>query len=296
MKLRICFLAILSIVFFSLRAQDKIYKNDGAVIDAKVITVGTTIIIYQRPDKTNSLEYTITKREVSRIQYGNGITDNFKGIETKKAKPRHANRKTENTKFVKMYGDNVISVIAGAYTAGIDGTINDAGLGLCYERQLNERGHISFSLPLLVSFSSDKDFSNRSIYNYNYPYRSNPDFGNYYSFYVMPGVKFYPASSNYRVRYSMGVSFFTIFGSEPYAVYDNNNQTGVFPKGNWSYAVYGFMISNSLNIAASKHLLMSIDLGTGIPISDNRHADNNGGLDNLIGPWIQFGGKLGYRF
>ena len=298
MRLRICLVAILSIVTLSLHAQDKIYKKDGGVISAKVKSVGSTMVIYKRFDNPDGPEYTILKKDVNQIKYENGTTDNFKGEDTKEGHQGYAKGGSKKAKFVKKYGDNILSVTPGAYTVSIDGTINDVGIGFCYERQLDERGHISFNLPVMVSFSSSKDFTNNSFYynsNNNGTYTAS---ASYHSYYFMPGVKFYPATSKEKVRYSLGASFFAIFGSEPYWVYDNGNNyaTGTNLGGDWKYAVYGFMLFNSVNIAASKHLLMTIDLGLGIPVSDNRRTNNDNGLDVIFAPWIQFGFKVGYRF
>jgi len=293
MNIRTHLLVILIGMSCSALAQDKIYKKDGVIINAKVKVVGTTSVTYKRYDNPEGPEYTILKKELVQIKYENGTIDVFERPDAKEGHRSAGKDGAKKEKFAQKYGANIISIIPAAYTASVDGTINDVGIGICYERALDERGHISFNLPVLVSFLSNNDFANNVVYNYT---PGTTSYGTYYSWYIMPGIKFYPAPNIYRVRYSLGVSFFAILGSEPYAVYDNNNQTSNYNEGDHNYTMYGFMLSNSVNIAATKHLGMALDLGMGIPVSDNRYADNNGGLVAFNGPFIQIGLKLGYRF
>ena len=294
MRLKTGFFAIVLLLSFSALAQDKLYKKDGTVIAVIVKTVGSNTINYTRFDNQGGPEYTILKKEVSKIIYQNGTTDNFN---EKTSSNDKGLGDSKNGKFAKKYGNNIISIIPGAYTASVDGTINDVGIGISYERFLDPKCHISLCVPVLFSFSSNKDYNNSIVYNGQTSYNS------YTSVYFMPGIKFYPASRKEKVRYSIGASFFTIFGSEPYSVYDNyNNGGGLYPEpGSYNYVMYGFIISNSVNISVTKHMYFAIDLGTGIPISDNRYAQNNSiGLgqdgNGIFDPWIQCGLKVGYRF
>jgi hypothetical protein len=298
MKINTSLLIILAAASFSVHAQDKIYKTDGTVIDAKVTAVATATVTYKRYDNQGGPDYTILKKDVAQIKYENGTTDVIAGATVKENHRTYAKGGAKKEKYEKKYGDNILSIIPAGYTVSADGTMNDVGIGICYERLLDEKGHISFNLPILVSFSSSRDFNNSNLY-YPNGLPTNINYNDYHSYFINPGVKFYPAPNRERVRYSLGLSFFAIFGSEPYAVYDNNSQTGIYPSGNYNYSLYGFMLSNSVNIAATKHFGMAIDLGAGIPISDNRFADNDG-LDGLLGgvggPFIQFGLRIGYIF
>ena len=279
--------ALLLVAHFA-RGQDKIYKADGTIINAKVKAVGTKTVTYKRYDNPTGPDYTILKKEISSIVYETGGQDNFKQDGDKSTK---YGRKRIN------YGKNVFCVIPLAYSASLDGTINDAAIGISYERQLDKFGHISFYLPVLVNFTSSKDFR-----QYDDQYLSTgteTTFGSYHSYTFMPGVKFYPASNKEKVRYSLGASAFATFGKEPGSVYNYDNYNGggsVSPvTGDYSYALYGLMISNSVNFSVTKNIFLSLDLATGFPISDNRHA-NNDEIDELASPFIQFAFKVGYRF
>jgi len=276
-------------------AQDKIYKRDGTVIDAKVKAVGETTVIYKRTDNLEGPEYTILETDITKIIYANGQADVFKDGDKRVGKKGRNNGTTKNVK----YGKNIFAIIPAAYVASADGTINDVAIGISYERLLDRHGHIGFNLPVMLAFSSGRDFSN-SIVTVN---GSNLNYGNYTSVYFMPGIKFYPAPDRLRVRYSIGASLFAILGGEPGAVHDANSATGnynqatgtyVYSSGTYHYAMYGFMLSNSVNITATKHLFMSVDLGAGVPFADNRYA--TGESLGIPVPFIQIGFKVGYRY
>ncbi|MFI5196768.1 MAG: hypothetical protein ACHQD8_06740 [Chitinophagales bacterium] len=286
MSLKTCLLAITLLFSIAAYPQDKIYKKDGDAINAKVKTIGSNTITYKRFDNQDGPEYTILKKEVTKIVYQNGTTDSFEGTDTKET-AKGAGKTGHNVgKTSKKYGDNIFSIIPGAYSADLDGTINDPGIGICYERQLDEQGHISVNLPVVVNFLSDRDFNN---YYYNSGYNGSAK--GYTSVSFMPGIKFYPTKSNNAVRYSIGASFFTVFGKEPFYVYSSNAGSSA----DYHYAIYGLMISNSINVSATKHFYLSMDLNAGIPLSDNRHADV-AGIDVIINQMLQFLVKVGYRF
>ena len=284
-------LSILAVIIsLSVFGQDKIYKTEGSVIDAKVKSVGTNAIIFKRSNNVEGPEYTISKKEVIKIVYQNGLTDFFSKGD---AEDGH-NTPGDKKKIVKKYGNNFISLTPAAYTVSVDGTMNDVGVGLTYERLVDKHGHLGINVPVMWNFTAEKDFRGRIYYNgsnyTNYP-------GNYHTLLFMPGVKFYPANANQIIRYSLGTSLFAAVGTEPYDVYNYNNYySGSSPSSDtYHYTIFGVMISNSLNITATKHLYMAIDLTAGIPFSDNRHSSSDQ-LELLLAPFMQFGFKVGYRY
>jgi hypothetical protein len=267
-------------------AQDKIYKTDGDIIEAKVRTVGTTAINYTRFNNQDGPEYTILKRDVSKIIYQNGITDNFE-----KGGKRPSVHARVTGKHTKKMGDNIVTLMPAIYTAALfDGSVNDPGIGICYERLLDDKGHIGFVLPVVFNFAQNKDFTgNYYYYNYN---NIVVDAGNYHSWMFMPGIKFYPAPSTQKFRYGMGLSLFAMFGNEPISVYDRNS---VATTGDWRYTLYGLCITNSINISVTRHFYMEFTVNGAIPVSDNRRRDYDA-IDNMLLPMIQFALKTGYRF
>ncbi len=277
-------------------AQDKIYKTDGSVLESKVKQVGVKAIVFKRFNNQDGPEYTILKKEVVKIVYENGTTDMFNQREPDDREEGLVHSKTSGhvKKGTKKYGNNFIAVTPAAYTVAMDGSMNDVGVGISYERLLDKKGHIGLNLPVLMCFTSNRDFN-----NYRYYYGgNNPSYsGNYHSFFFEPSLKFYPASSREAVRYSLGASLFCSLGTEPSAVYSYNNYygSGTPTEGTYQYSIIGFMLANSVNIMAGNHVYMAIDLAAGVPVSDNRHA-NKDGLEFLLGPFLQFGFKLGYRY
>jgi hypothetical protein len=286
MILRTFLLSFVLLYCITAHAQDKIYKRDGGIIDAKVKTVGSDNIIYKRFDNQGGPEYSIPKADITKIIYQNGTVDAFD--ESNKKEYRHAGKAGSAS---KKSGDNIISVIPLAYTADPDGTMNDPSIGICYERQLDMYGHISVVLPVMINFTSGRDFTNNI---YGTGYSGAPDAKGYTSLSFMPGIKFYPTRNTNPIRYGLGATFFTMFGKEPYYSYDQgyNYSTST---ADIKYAVYGLMISNSVNISATKHIYLAIDLNTGIPISDNRHQQGED-LGIPLLPIMQFIFKVGYRF
>ena len=238
-------------------------------------SVGNSIITYLRFDNLDGPSYSIQKNEVVKIVYQNGIVDNFDKHGTK-------------AKIKKRFGDNILTFIPASYLVSIiDETIKDPGIGFCYERLLDENGHISFVLPVSINFSQTSDFNN----NY-YGYNNYTTDKSYNSWMLMPGVKFYPAKATQKVRYAFGVSLFTLLGAEPYWAYDNSASN---TSGDWHYTMYGIMISNSINVSITNHFYMEMDFNGGFPFSDNRYKDRSS-LESLVSPLMQFALKAGCRF
>ncbi len=280
-------LFLATLVSFLAEAQDKIYKKNGDIIEAKVKMVNATSIDYKRSNNPDGPDYSILKKEVSKIVYQNGTTDNFAA-----AGGDSRSGKTQGRSSKQKYGDNMLCIMP-TYTAQPGGDVefagfSDPGIGITYERLLDRNGHISFYIPVVLSFSSQHDFN-----NYVYPTVSGNN-RTYTSVMFIPGVKFYPAPSSCRFRYSLGASFFALTGSEPYNVYDTHTGSGGSAYGDWRYTVYGIMISNSLNVTVNKHLFIGFDLAGGVPFSDNRRKDLTF-IDNPV-PIVQFGVKVGARF
>jgi hypothetical protein len=282
MNIKACLLIPAVLLSMYANAQDKIYKKSGGVIDAKVKMVSDNAIEYKRANNADGPDYTILKRDVDKIVYQNGTVDNFEegghdGI--------HAHGKGKSVK--PKYGDNIISVMP-VYTAQLDGGtdfpgFSDPGIGISYERLLDKNGHISFYLPVVLSFASQGDYRS---------YTTTLGNSGYTSVMFMPGIKFYPARNTEKFRYSLGASFFAMTGNEPYAVYDYS-YTSSYIGGDWNYTMYGIMVINSLNVTVN-HLFVAFDFGMGVPFSDNRRR-NYTFIDNPF-PIVQFGVKVGVRF
>ncbi len=191
-----------------------------------------------------------------------------------------------DTEGASRNGNNILSFTPMSYLAGVDGTHNNPGVGISYERLLDPYGHIALSLPVTLNFLSDNDYDN----NYSGSPYATPSVKGYTALMFMPGVKFYPAASHKTLRYSMGLAFFGITGSEPY--YSLISSSGKIETH--SYFSYGFMFSNALNITVVNHVYMGIEMNTGLSVSDNRYVHR---YDDFVPlPLVQFALKIGYRF
>src|SRR5690606_17813393 len=170
-------------------AQDKIYKKDGAIIDAEIKEVGTRTIKYKRANNSDGPDFVIGKNEVEKIRYEDGTEDYY---DPRRRMMDRARPETASRKGVK-YGNNILAanplqiMTSGesSYT-GNDGP--SFGFGISYERILDKNGIVSFYLPAYVGFL------NTNSYNTYYGPNPNPTIQNknLTNIYIMPGVKFYP--------------------------------------------------------------------------------------------------------
>jgi hypothetical protein len=282
-------------------AQDRIYIDNGKVIDAKVKEVNQRSIVYRRWDNQDGADYVLTRREVERIVYENGTEEvfeqqqqrsrmpmpprpgrNMRSRDDDRDEPRSGSRRRHAD---PAYGRNILSI------AGIQMTNESvAGVGIHYERMLDRDGIISFYLPVAFSFYQDNDYN---YYGSQYPgtgYEANRVFTTFY-----PGIKFYPGGSARRVSYSVGPSFALGFGTKFRSEEYYNQLNGQYNRTVTEENVFraGFIVNNGLNIQATPHLYIGTELGLGIAYYES--SDNNSSVYNQE-PMVQFNFKIGYRF
>jgi hypothetical protein len=82
-------------VVFSIRAQDKVFMNDGRILKAKVTEVGLNEIRYKKYSNLQGPTYVVHKLDVLRIEYENGSIDYFS--EDPESESSRANPKPTNT-------------------------------------------------------------------------------------------------------------------------------------------------------------------------------------------------------
>jgi len=268
------------VAFISSYAQDKIYKKNGDIIEAKVTSVNLKNISYKRADNLSGPEYTIYKRDVDKIVYENGSKDEFDdeedNTETRRMPPSPF-KNHKSSPNASKYGKNIIALAPLQLTG--DYISSGVGLSLSYERMLDKDGIISFYMPVIVSFSN-----NDTYYGNTYNNTTNT------SWYFMPGIKFYPTGSRGIVRYAVGPSFVIATG---------NVTNGTDPYGypvNGTYSIFGFMVNNSLNICPTPHLYLGLELGLGVSYIANENNANFTTGDINANPMVQFAFKIGYRF
>lgn len=273
-------------------AQDKLYKQNGDMLQVKITEVSDRTIRYKRSDNLEGPVYSINRNEVSKIQYENGSIEYYNS-NGRHARPGSRMMAEENGngshKNRPSYGNNILSFAPVQFT-----NTSVTGLGLHYERILDRRGIFSLYIPVVFSFKND-DYN-----NYNYPY-NNQNNDRYNMFWTYPGLKIYPTGSNRKVSYAVGPSLAIGAGSRPtyQNMYDPN--TGSYlgtTRTMTDIFQMGIMVNNSLNIQPTPRLYLGVEFGLGIPYIQNKTYDQYGNrVDNYNDePLVQFNFKVGYRF
>lgn len=277
----LCLAALMTVQAAS--AQDKIYKRNGDLIEAKVKEVGVRNITFKRYDNQDGPDFVINKSEVRRIVFENGSEELIGRNED-----HHTFRSKEEIKEAErsseQYGKNIISIAPIQFT-----NTSVTGVGLHYERQIDRRGIFSFYLPLALSFKNEEYYNG---------YNSNYDRLTYGMLWLYPGVKFYPAGSHHRVTYSVGPSVAIGTGREAVSRSEYDPVTGYYRNVNTTQGAFrmGLIINNGLNIQPTPRFHIGLELGLGIPYLHTTDSDHSYGTGIDDDPVVQFNFKLGYRF
>lgn len=274
------FASILLLLSTASFAQDKIFKKDGSVIEAKVLEVGVKTVSYKRLDNEDGPRYTVAKSALDRIEYENGSNDFFDPRSKEKHSP-----KVDKPK----YGNNIIAFFPMLVNNG------GVGLGVSYERLLGKNSFVSFYLPLSATFTSD----------YNSYYNGNNVIVNgdrtSYTYFAMPGIKIYPTGAKGKVRYGVGPAIALRYSndagySQPY--YSPNGSV-IYNYNRQDYFTAGAVINNSLNISPTKRLYLGLELALGFAFYENYNGNGyTYGFEpyDMDEPLVQLGFKIGYRF
>ncbi|NCA76965.1 MAG: hypothetical protein EOM90_11590 [Alphaproteobacteria bacterium] len=102
MKLRLILITLMQVALMcSLNAQDRIVLINNDTIIAKVISVGSTIS-YKKFNFTDGPTYELSKKDINKIIYQNGVTENYSNLK----KPRIKKRRPS---FIEMtFGDAIL--------------------------------------------------------------------------------------------------------------------------------------------------------------------------------------------
>lgn len=290
MKTRLLLLIILLALPALAFCQDRILKNDGETITAKVVAVNPQTIIYKAIDNPDGPEYTINRSEVKQIRYKNGKVEKFAeanmGMDhTRKNSGRYKKSSSKNDKT----NNNIVCIVPTAFP--YDQTIyNDIAVGASYERLFGRNKMFGFTITGLINFYAPYDPNNNTTTGATTT--ANPAL-NHTSYYLIPGIKFYPGGAKAKFRYSVGVCAFVAKGNETdksYYIDQNGVTQEMIKKINFTAA--GMLLSNSLNLSPGNHLYMGLQFDMGCPFADNRV---NGGT-GVNSPMIMLAFRGGYRF
>jgi len=170
-------------------------------------------------------------------------------------------------------------------------TESGVGGGLSYERALDHDGIVSAYVPFIAAFSLKGDrpnyYDNYNSYYYGGYYGNSMQTRNSYMLYAMPGLKFYPTGMGH-VKYAVGPSAVIGWGQRKetgyayaYPTYDPNNYytsyaPATYYSTTYSRLLFGMMVNNSLNIQATPHLHIGVELGLGFTYYDRIGNFNEG--------------------
>lgn len=261
MNMKTLLIALLGTLSFgTINAQDKLYKKNGDMIEVKVTEINTRVVSYKKADNPEGPTYTINKADVSKVVYPNGSEDFFGPAE---------NNKRPEDKKPKKYGNNILSFMPMQITSNV-------GIGLAYERVIDKAGILSFYMPVTMAFNNNN--TGMATGTSTAP-----------TYYIMPGLKFYPTGGKGVVRYAVGPNLAYVTGEQDDLIYDNNGN--IIGQGRQTRSALGILITNSLNINPTSHLHLGLELGLGFTYF-NKLGNQNLDADGLA----QFGFKIGYRF
>ncbi len=290
MPLKPLFIAYCSMLAFTASAQDKIYKNNGDIIQAKVKKITPRTISYKRQDNPDGPDYTIGRKEVSMIEYENGVKESMKKgplpggrhIPGRKGEPKPPVSKAD-------YGMNIITFSPICFNeAGV-------GLGLAYERMLDKKGMFTFFLPVSFHLGGfQKSYNDAEPVAFLDGYGKDIRVLNFNA-----GVKFYPTGSRGKVKYALGVLLNYQNGYEMEGGRGSvpPRSSTIPPSDKVAMQRAGVLINNSLNVSLSKHFYLGLDVGYGITYLNREELPFSNTLtDRGADAITQFNLRLGYRF
>ncbi len=272
-------IALLSVIALHTSAQDRIYKKDGQIIEAKVYQVSIDGIVFRMFDNLTGPEYTIPKGDVMKIVYSNGSSDVFKESTELIGVDEHGKSigaKKYAAKKDMFKNKNIIAV------APLQFTENGIGFAVSYERGLDKTGWLSFYLPAIYTFSNS-DQTNYSTGQTTSQF-SSP------MFYLQPGLKIYTnANSRGHVKFSLGPSLVLGVGNRTQSTYDYN--TGFSGNATQSRFLMGALLNFGWSIITTEHLYMGFDFGLGMT-----YINQLDGVGQGTGFLTQGGVRVGYKF
>lgn len=242
---------------------DVLHKRNGEVMQVNVKEITPRTVTYKKINNPDGPTYTMNRADIAKIVYANGTEDIW------------AEAREIRTKKKVEYGNNIISLIPMSLTSGI-------GVGLSYERAFGEENILSFYMPVTIAFGTVDPVTGPTTNNSQGP-----------TYYIMPGLKFYPTGGKGKVRYSVGPNLAYVTGQRYVddLIYDDFGNIVGQDIGWRQQSALGIMVTNGLNINPTGHLHLGLELGLGFTYF-NKVNGRDTGTEGLA----QFGFKIGYRF
>ena len=283
MKTKISLLiAVILFVTTNIWAQDIVYKKDGEIIEAKVLSVNQSTINIKLFRNQRGPEYSISKTDVLKIKYSNGTYDIFGVGGDKIGVDENGSQIISKTRSGSGGWERRRNIIA---VAPVQVTENGMGLSISYERVLNKKGWISFYCPVAMCYLSAMPFevlaNSLSSTDLNYPMYS-----------IRPGLKFYTnMKGSSKLKWAINPCLLLGYCDKSYYnfFYDRYNSTSY--DENKSRELAGFMLNIGRNAPMGQHLNLGFDFGLGI----NFKEQPENGVTSPT-PLFQASFRVGYAF
>lgn len=268
---------VLTIAFGSAimaNAQDKIMKKNGELVDSKILIIDNSAVTFKKYNNIDGPNYKLDVTEIDKIVFENGRTQIFNQNEPKQYQPSTNTPTVEVTSAPKVITPTKKNVFVFAPMQISTPSPNSLGLGLHYERILDESGIVAFYLPVAFSPAA-KDNSGSTTEGLK--------FGD--MVWTYPGLKIYPSGYNKVFNYALGASFVYGTGKMTRTTTDYNmvyNPNFIYTPTSITTdcKVYGMMLHNSININV-KSLCLGFEGGLGFPYSFSSVSISDGPILQL---------------
>ena len=283
MNAKSCIAIFLMFCSLPVFGQDKLFKKNGTVVDALIKSIGKETIAYTRFDNPSGPEYTIYKSSIEKVKYQNGsvvtFDQNNEYIPNTRVKDNQISKQSENYDLPNSgkasLPRNIVAFAPVQFTE-----IGMAGFSLSYEHVMDKNGLLSFSIPVILEFSSE------GIKYNNQNYKNDP------MVYLMPGIKIYPTGSNGLMKYAVGPSFVMAAGQTTVnGIQGPSYASYIPPPVTKNRALLGMMVNQSINVNPTSHLYLGVEFGFGFT-----YLSEVGGVYTGTEGLVQFNFKMGYRY
>jgi hypothetical protein len=240
-KSRLYFLIAVTSFTITASAQDKIYKSDNSVIEAKVLEVGMDQIKYRSFSNLDGPIYTMPKSEIAIIIYQNGQHETF----SKNNKALSGQERSTSTFVYDSLKNSVISVNL------VD--VIFSNFTFSYEH-FNNSKRVGIKIPFSVGLREENAYS-YGYYGYNY-YRN---FNDTKIYSIGLDADFYPNGQKKRFSYYLGPSF--VYGEFNYVSYNYFSSSYIYSYRKGQH--FGLLLNNGVVFKPSRSIAIALSTGIG---------------------------------
>jgi hypothetical protein len=232
MKKSILF-SFMMLIFGCAIAQDKLYKPDGSVIDAKITEVSQSEVKFKKLNNLDGPTFVIQKSELLMIVYSNGETE----VITKEEEEENRKEKDEITVKTEKpeYGRNILAINPIGFVF--------KDLSLSYEA-ISKSGYIGLKIPMIAGI--DERIVKSGLYLKIYPTKQGQVRG-----FIGPGFHLGAFTATnmytygyYAILFNVGVAF------QPTKMFnlsiEANTGSGFIPARNTRYIEYNIALNLGL--------------------------------------------------